>query len=72
MMVEVFDDWKSVVHSVIGGATYFFPLLCIIFLIYELVEYLLRYESIKCTIGDILEFTAGFTVTGIGVIALVG
>jgi hypothetical protein len=26
MKAEVFDDWKSVAHSVIGGLSYFFPL----------------------------------------------
>ena len=25
MIVSVFDDWKSVMHIVVGGATYFFP-----------------------------------------------
>jgi hypothetical protein len=26
MIVEVFDDWKSVIHTVAGGLSYFFPL----------------------------------------------
>jgi hypothetical protein len=65
VIVEVFDDWKSVIHTVVGGATYFFPLLSIIFLIYELAEYLLRYDSIKCTYGDICEFSIGFTIVGL-------
>jgi len=26
MKAEVFDDWKSIVHSIAGGLSYFFPL----------------------------------------------
>jgi hypothetical protein len=26
MKVEVFDDWKSIMHSIAGGLSYFFPL----------------------------------------------
>jgi hypothetical protein len=26
MKAEVFDDWKSIIHAVVGGLSYFFPL----------------------------------------------
>jgi uncharacterized membrane protein HdeD (DUF308 family) len=74
VIVEVFDDWKSIVHVVVGGATYFFsyyqlfsffPLFAIIFILYELIEYWLKYDNIKYTVGDLLEFTTGYTVTGL-------
>jgi len=26
MRAEIFDDWKSVIHAVAGGLSYFFPL----------------------------------------------
>jgi hypothetical protein len=26
MKVEVFDDWKSIIHTIAGGLSYFFPL----------------------------------------------
>ena len=26
MIVEIFDDWKSIIHTVAGGLSYFFPL----------------------------------------------
>jgi hypothetical protein len=26
MKAEVFDDWKSVIHCLVGGLSYFFPL----------------------------------------------
>jgi hypothetical protein len=65
MITKVFDDWKSIIHSIVGGISYFFPLFAIIFLVYELIEYWLKYDNIECTIGDLLEFTTGYTVTGL-------
>jgi hypothetical protein len=65
MITEVFDDWKSIIHSIVGGISCFFPLFAIIFILYELIEYWLKYDNIKCTIGDLLEFTTGYTITGL-------
>jgi hypothetical protein len=65
MQVEIFDDWRSIVHSIVGGVSYFFPLISIIFFVYEIAEYFVKQEDIKCTIGDIVEFSIGFTAIGL-------
>jgi hypothetical protein len=65
MQVEIFDDWRSIVHSIVGGVSHFFPLISIIFFVYEIAEYFVKHEDIKCTIGDIIEFSIGFTAIGL-------
>jgi len=65
MQVEIFDDWRSIVHVIVGGVSPLFPLISIIFFVYEIAEYLVKHEDIRCTIGDIVEFSIGFTAIGL-------
>jgi hypothetical protein len=65
MKVEVFDDWKSVLHSVVGGLSYFFPILAVIFVTYQIVERFIKHENLEHTVGDILEFGFGYMVVGV-------
>lgn len=62
MRVEVFDDWPSVAHFVLGLLPFNPPLLFTAFLAYELVEFMLLYrkkEGVKDFIGDLLEYALG-------------
>lgn len=61
MNVEVFDDWKSIFHFFIGIASYYFPFLFLIFIFYELIEFIIKKEKKKFYVGDILEFSLGVT-----------
>ncbi|OYT55906.1 MAG: hypothetical protein B6U77_00755 [Candidatus Hecatellales archaeon ex4484_218] len=61
MRVQVFDDWFSVGHLLLGFLALITPLIFIIYLLYELVEFMFKHpkEKISCFIGDILEFFCG-------------
>ena len=57
MKAEVFDDWKSVVHSVAGGLSYFFPLLRS-FSWHTRLQSTLSYEKTKHTLSATLWSSA--------------
>jgi F0F1-type ATP synthase assembly protein I len=65
MKVEVFDDWKSVVHCIAGGLSYFFIFIFIVFILYQTAEHFIKREDKAYTIGDFMEFSIGFTVVGL-------
>jgi len=65
MRAEVFDDWKSVIHTAVGGLSYFFPFIAVIFILYEVAEHFIKHEPIEFTRGDILEFCLGYTLVGL-------
>jgi hypothetical protein len=53
MIAEVFDDWKSFVHSIVGGLSYFFP-----FYLssswHTKLQSTLSYEKIRHTLSETL------------------
>ena len=61
MKVNVFDDWYSIGHLILGFFTLVIPLAFIVFLLYELVEFCLKYPHEKASnfVGDIFEFVLG-------------
>ena len=61
MRVEVFDDRKSVLHFILGFIPFFRPAIFIGFLAYELVELASKKEKVKYFLGDLLEYSLGFT-----------
>jgi len=69
MRVEVFDDWKSLVHLLLGASSLFLPWVVAIFLGYELVEFCYkrkrRREKIGEFIGDFIEFLVGAGVAAL-------
>lgn len=65
MEVEVFDDFKSIIHVIAGGICYLIPLLFIIFAFYEFIEFLYKREKTEHYCGDILEFCLGYTALGL-------
>jgi len=64
MTVVVFDDIRSLVHFIVGVIACFFPILGLIFIAYEVAEYLYKRRKGKETynqfIGDIIEFYVGY------------
>jgi len=71
MRVEVFDDWQSIGHFLLGVASFFIPLLFFVFLAYELIEFCIKggrgRERAENFVGDLLEFALG---AGLAAIAL--
>jgi F0F1-type ATP synthase assembly protein I len=65
MEAIVFDDWKSFVHCIVGGLSYFLPFISIIFFAYQIAEHVIKHERIERTFGDFIEFFTGFTVIGL-------
>jgi len=63
MKVELFDDYKSVGHALLGAASVMLPPLSIIFFGYELITFCLKHkkrgEKVSEFIGDLFEFLAG-------------
>lgn len=53
MKAEVFDDWKSVVHSIAGGLSYFFPL-SVSYSFSTRLQSTLSYEKTKHTLSATL------------------
>ncbi|MGP3667610.1 MAG: hypothetical protein ACKD6N_03540 [Candidatus Bathyarchaeota archaeon] len=67
MKVEVFDDVWSLIHTVLGVLTLIFPLIFVLFIFYEFIEFILKRpkEKFEFFIGDILEYSLGLTFTSI-------
>ena len=63
MRVELFDDYKSVGHALLGAASILLPQLSIIFFGYELITFCLkrkkRGEKVSEFVGDLFEFLSG-------------
>jgi hypothetical protein len=53
MRAEVFDDWKSIIHTVAGGLSYFFPLSLSFSYSMKLQSYL-SYEKARNTLSATL------------------
>ncbi len=69
MQVRVWDDWKSIAHTIAGVVAYFIPALFIIFVGYELISFAYKrgrkQESIQDYVGDLIEFIFGIGVTAL-------
>ena len=63
MRVELFDDYRSVGHALLGAASTIAPALSIVFLGYELIEFCIKRKKKKekvCEfVGDLFEFLIG-------------
>ncbi len=67
MEIEVFDDKVSVLHFIAGLFTCVYPVIFILFLFYELIEFMYRYrkrrgERVKKFIGDLVEYLLGLSM----------
>jgi len=61
MKIEVYDDYRSLIHGFVGFVIPLFPILFPLIIGYEVVEYNLKKgeEPVKNFIGDIYEFGFG-------------
>ena len=63
MRVELFDDYFSVGHALLGAASIMLPAMSIIFFGYELITFCLkrkkRGEKVGEFVGDLFEFLSG-------------
>lgn len=62
VLVRVFDDWKSLIHFILGFITYFCVYVVVPYAVYQLVEVLYRKEPARNTIGDFLEYFTGIAL----------
>jgi len=64
MKVELFDDFFSIGHTLLGILAYFHISFFIIFLFYELIEFCYKYgrkeETLANFVGDLCEFIIGY------------
>ena len=69
MRVEVFDDYQSIGHFLLGVSSVFIPQIFYFFLAYELIEFCLKKkkkrEKAQNFIGDMLEFFLGVGITAL-------
>jgi len=69
MRVEVFDDYPSIGHFLLGVSSLFIPQIFYFFFAYELIEFCFKkkkkLEKAQDFIGDLLEFTFGAGLTAI-------
>jgi len=66
MKAEVFDDYQSIGHFLLGISSVFIPPIFYFFLAYELIEFCLKKgkkrEKARNFIGDLLEFFMGLGI----------
>ena len=67
MKIEVFDDWRSIIHIFLGALTPLIPPIFPIYVTYELIEFCERYvrhkkREVRAYIGDMLEYFTGIAV----------
>ena len=63
MIVDVFDDKKSLIHLICGLLTPFFKWILPVFLFYELIEFMLRKdERLRHFLGDLTEYFYGLAL----------
>ena len=63
MRVELFDDYFSIGHALLGAASIIAPALSVIFFGYELITFCIKRkkkkERAREFVGDLFEFLAG-------------
>ena len=62
MDVKIFDDFLSFVHVLAGFVTIFYPIIFIVFIIYEFLELAIKNEPVEHYIGDFIEFFIGLSI----------
>lgn len=63
MKVIVFDDFFSIIHFIAGAVTLVFGLwLFIVFVVFELMELMMKSEKLANYIGDYMEYMLGVAV----------
>lgn len=73
MRINVLDDKWSVLHVLLGVLAYFLPAVFLVFLFYELAEYLYkRRETAREFVGDLFEFFYGLGMTRLIVYSIFG
>ena len=69
MKVEVFDDYQSIGHFLLGVSSVFIPYFFFGFLAYEIIEFCFKKgrkrEKARNFIGDLLEFFMGSGLTAL-------
>ena len=69
MKVEVFDDYPSIGHFLLGVSSLFIPQIFYFFFAYELIEFCFKKkkkrEKTRDFIGDLFEFFMGVGVTAL-------
>mgnify|MGYP000052902832 CR=1 FL=1 len=70
MKIEVFDDYPSIGHFLLGACSLFLPQIFYIFFAYELIEFCFKkkrkLEKARDFIGDLFEY-----LFGVGIVSLV-
>jgi len=63
MKIVLFDDPKSLLHTILGVFTPLLPKLFIAFLMYEVIETLYKEEEKKGEfLGDLIEYLMGIAI----------
>jgi len=67
MMINVFDDKKSLGHTIAGAVSLFIPFVFVLFIFYEIIEHLLLAGKEKEAnfLGDIVEYLFGLGATAL-------
>ena len=65
MRIELFDDWLSLAHLVLGAIAYILYFILFLFIAYEMYEFILKPEERRRQfIGDLCEFALGYMIGG--------
>jgi len=63
------DDVHSIAHVILGILSYFFPIIFIIFIFYEVAEFMYKQrrgeERPQNLMGDVLEFCLGVSAASL-------
>jgi len=61
MKLEVFDNKYSFIHLLCGILSYFYPFIFVIFIFYEMIEFIYKKgkEKPQNFLGDVVEFLFG-------------
>jgi len=69
LKVEVFDDWFSLGHFVLGALTPLSLLFFVAYFFYQLIEFFYKYprkeEKIGNFVGDLIEFLMGVSFSAL-------
>lgn len=67
MKVVIYDDYNSVVHTILGALTMLLGVwVYILFSLYELTEFMMKHnEKVEHFIGDMIEYCIGVSIVSI-------
>ena len=70
MREYLYDDWRSIFHTVLGFAVAMFgksiPIVGALFIIMYVVYEAVEKEKAMATVGDVVEFMIGFMIGSLG------